>query len=357
MRISVIGGTGNIGTATVARLAADGHDVTGAARRLPRPGRMTTAATWRRVDVTSQSATEDLAALLEGSEACVFAAWAIQPMRRTDYQERVGVRGLEQTIAACRAAGVRHLVALSSTGAYAPGRTGRPVDESHPVTGNPLCAYSRQKAAAETVLAGAARDPAVAEQLVISWPRPSLVAQGKAAGSLGRVGVAPLMPRAVLPHLPVMPVGRNAELQVVHAEDVADAIARIIETRSPGPFNLSAPDVLGPREIAEPLGGRPLRLPSALLLRVTDALWAAHLWPLDAGWLRMAAEVPLVDTGRAERELGWRARHTGADAWRELVDAMARGLGGDTPATRPRSVRDDALRLVTSGPVTRRTRT
>jgi hypothetical protein len=105
------------------------------------------------------------------------------------------------------------------------------------------------------------------------------------------------------------------------------------------------------------LGGRPLRLPGKLLLRLTDALWGAHLWPLEGGWLHMAAEVPLIDCGRAERELGWRARHSGADTWRELVEAMSEGQGGDTPATRRRSVLDDALRLVTAGPVTRRTRT
>ena len=196
-----------------------------------------------------------------------------------------------------------------------------------------------------------------ADRLVISWPRPTLVAHAAAAGSLGRIGVAPVMPRRLLRHLPVMPLGRDARMQVVHADDVADAIARIIETRLPGPVNVAAPDVLGPREIAAPLGGRPLRLPGAFLLRLTDALWAAHLWPLEGGWLRMAAEVPLVGTGRAERELGWHARHSGADTWRELVDAMANGLGGDTPAMRRRSVLDDALRLFTQGPVTRRTRT
>jgi nucleoside-diphosphate-sugar epimerase len=318
---------------------------------------MGTLATWRRVDVTASSAPEDLVALLRGSDVCVYAAWAIQPMRRTDYQERVGVHGLVRTVEACRSAGVGHLVALSSTGAYSPGRNDRMVDETHPVSGNRLCAYSRQKAAMEDVIAKAVNDGGRTSRLVISWPRPTLVAQAAAAGSLGRVGVAPILPRRLLPHLPVMPLGRNAQLQVVHADDVADAIARIIEVRLPGPVNLAAPDVLGPREIAAPLGGRPLRLPGKLLLRLTDALWAAHLWPLEGGWLHMAVEVPLIDTGRAQRELGWQARHSGADTWRELVEAMATGLGGDTPATRPRSVLDDAVRLVTSGPVTRRSRT
>ncbi|HKX66567.1 MAG TPA: NAD-dependent epimerase/dehydratase family protein [Intrasporangium sp.] len=360
MRVTVIGGTGNVGSATVARLARDGHDVVAAARRLPRASRMGVLASWRRVDVTAPSAPEDLAALLRGSEVCVYAAWALQPMRRTQYQEHVGLQGLARTVDACRSEGVRHLVALSSTGAYSPGRDGSLVDESHPVKGNPACAYSRQKAAMEDVIAKAVNDvgrPAQSDPLLISWPRPTLVAQPAAAGSLGRIGVAPILPRRLLPHLPVMPLGRSAQLQVVHAEDVADAIARIIDTRLPGPVNLAAPDVLGPREIAAPLGGRPLLLPGKLLLHMTDALWTAHLWPLEGGWLHMAVEVPLIDTRRAERELGWQARHSGADTWRELVEAMASGLGGDTPATRPRSLLDDALRLVTAGPVTRRTRT
>lgn len=357
MRITVIGGTGNIGSATVARLAHEGHEVTAAARRLPRPDRIGSVATWCHVDVTAPSAAEDLAQLLRGADACVYAAWAIQPMRRTNYQEQVGVQGLTRTIAACRVAGVRQLVVLSSTGAYTPGRDGRRVDESHPVTGNPRCSYSRQKAATEAVIATALGTVDLSDRLVISWPRPTLVAQRSAAGALGRVGVPPILPRRLLPHLPVMPLGRNAQLQVVHADDVADAIARIIESRLPGPVNLAAPDVLGPREIAAPLGGRPLRLPAKLLLRLTDALWAAHLLPLEGGWLHMATEVPLVDSARAHRELGWQAGHSGADSWRELVEAVARADGGNTPATRRRSMMDDALRLVTSGPVTRRTRT
>ena len=357
MRVTVIGGTGNVGSATVTRLARDGHEVVAAARRLPRSRRKGALAMWRHLDVTASSAPEDLTALLRGSDVCVYAAWALQPMRRTDYQERVGVGGLSRTVEACRAAGVRHLVALSSTGAYSPGRDGRRVDESHPVRGNPACAYSRQKAAMEDVIAEAVKDGGRTDGLLISWPRPTLVAQPAAAGSLGRIGVAPILPRRLLPHLPVMPLGRNPQLQVVHADDVADAIARIIEAPLPGPVNLAAPDILGPREIAAPLGGRPLRVPGRLLLRLTDALWAAHLWPLEGGWLHMAVDVPLIDTGRAERELGWRAQHSGADTWRELVEAMANGLGGDTPATRRRSLLDDALRLVTAGPVTRRTRT
>jgi nucleoside-diphosphate-sugar epimerase len=195
--------------------------------------------------------------------------------------------------------------------------------------------------------------------LVVSRVRPALIFQDDAGAEITRYFLGPLVPTALLRagRLPVLPLPTGLRLQVVHADDVAQAISRILETRLPGPVNLAAPDILGAQEITDPLGGRPGRLPSPFLLRVTDALWAAHLWPLDAGWLRMAAEVPLIDSGRARRELGWQPEHSGADAWRELVEAMAQGLGGETPATRPRTLRDDLIRLVTSGPVTRRTHT
>lgn len=137
MRVTVIGGTGNNGTATVARLVSDGHDVTTVARRLPRPDRLSSSATWRRHGLTTAS-DSDLKDLLRGADACVYAAWAIQPMRRRDYQERVGVEGLSRTIDACRAVGVRHLVALSSSGAYAPSST--PVEPVASSDGGPSTA-------------------------------------------------------------------------------------------------------------------------------------------------------------------------------------------------------------------------
>lgn len=146
-------------------------------------------------------------------------------------------------------------------------------------------------------------------------------------------------------------------LQVVHADDVAHAVSRLVTSPVPGPFNLAAADVLGPPEVAAPLGGRALRLPQAAVIRAAEVAWEARLWPLDPGWLRMAAEVPLVVCDRARTELGWRPRMSAAETWRELVEGMAAGAGGPTPALRRRTVRDDLVQLLRGGPVTRRRRT
>lgn len=192
MRIAVIGGTGNIGTATVRSLSSGGHEVVSGSRRAP--ASTPDGVVWRHVDVAGPAAPEQLATVVRGAHTCVLAAWAIQPMRDPEYQTRVGVGGLERTLRACAAAGVRHVIVMSSTGAYAPVRDRRPVDESHPVTGNPSCGYSLQKAATEVVLTKATDDEHFGGRMLISWLRPTLVGQRIAAGALGRVGVSPASP-------------------------------------------------------------------------------------------------------------------------------------------------------------------
>jgi hypothetical protein len=49
----------------------------------------------------------------------------------------------------------------------------------------------------------------------------------------------------------------------------------------------------------------------------------------------MALAVPLMDIGRARRELGWAPAHTAGDALLELIDAMRRGDGLQTAPLEP----------------------
>jgi hypothetical protein len=46
----------------------------------------------------------------------------------------------------------------------------------------------------------------------------------------------------------------------------------------------------------------------------------------------MAVNVPLLDTGRIQRELGWTPRVGAADALVELLEGLAAGAEGPTPA-------------------------
>jgi UDP-glucose 4-epimerase len=121
-------------------------------------------------------------------------------------------------------------------------------------------------------------------------------------------------------------------VQVVHADDVAEAY-RLAATDpgAHGAYNVAAEPVLGPRELGDLLGARPVRVPERVLRRAAEWTWRAHLQPTPPGWLDMGLAVPVMDVSRARRELGWTPRHTAGETLLELLDGMRRRDGGDTP--------------------------
>jgi UDP-glucose 4-epimerase len=68
----------------------------------------------------------------------------------------------------------------------------------------------------------------------------------------------------------------------------------------------------------------------------------------------MAWGVPVVDAGRARRELGWSPRHDARSVLAEAVEGITLQRGTDTPALRPRRWAEQVVNLATRGPVSRR---
>jgi UDP-glucose 4-epimerase len=76
----------------------------------------------------------------------------------------------------------------------------------------------------------------------------------------------------------------------VHADDVADAIARELDAEVGGAVNLAAEPPITAHRIADALGARPVHIPSSLLQPVMSAAWHARLQQVDTGWLDMDSQ-------------------------------------------------------------------
>src|SRR5581483_5823154 len=98
-----------------------------------------------------------------------------------------------------------------------------------------------------------------------------------------------------------------------------------------GAFNLAADPPIGPPELAEILQARRLRMPRAALRAAAAATFALRLQPSEPGWVDMALAVPLLDSTRALRELGWQPTRTGTEALTELIAGMRSGTDYATP--------------------------
>lgn len=355
MRIVITGVSGNVGTALLRRLADSEteHDVVGVVRRPPDRLDGYGKVTWYGLDLADPDAAPELRDVFDGADAVVHLAWGFQPTHNTQYLHQVGVGGTAAILEAAHAARVGQLVHMSSVGTYAAGRYGRRVNESWPTTGIPSSPYSRDKSAAEAMLDDYERAHGDAG-ITIARMRPGFIVQRAAASGLMRYALPGYVPMLAVPLLPVLPLDRRLCIPLIHSDDVADALMRVVERRASGRFNLAAEPPLRRDDVGKVLGARPVHFPSAWLGPLVDLSWRIHLQPIDRGWLDMAFSVPLLDCGRAERELDWHPRWSSIDALTDVIRGVAQEAHADSPPLRRRLMREQLQRDVTDGPLTTR---
>ncbi|MDR3511477.1 MAG: NAD(P)H-binding protein [Caulobacteraceae bacterium] len=201
MRILVVGGYGLIGSAIVARLHAEGHDVVGAGRAIAAARRRAPAVRWIEADL-GKATIENWGRHLDGIEAVVNCAGALQDGGR-DNLRAVHVDGVARLLKACEHRGVTRFVHISAAG-LAPGRG---------------AGFNDTKLMSEALIEASSLD-----WLIL---RPALVIGPAAYG-----GTALLRGLAAFPF--VIPSIYPASLvQVVAIEDVAQAVSRSLGTEVP----------------------------------------------------------------------------------------------------------------------------
>jgi UDP-glucose 4-epimerase len=326
MRIVVTGATGNVGTSVLEALARDEavDSIIGVARRLPDLTLPKTS--WRAADI----AVDDLEPIFRGADCVIHLAWLIQPGRDLDLLHAVNVEGSARVFRAVVAAGVGSLVHASSVGAYSPGPKDRRVDEDWPTEGIPSAYYARQKADVERRLD---LFELAAPDVRVVRLRPALIFKRGAASEIRRLFVGPLLPsplvRASL--IPLVPDVDRLVFQAVHSSDVAEAYRLAATGDARGAFNIAAEPVLDPRALGDALDARPVPFHAGALRALADVSWRLHLQPTEPGWLDMARAVPVMDTARARRELGWEPTRGADEALLELLDGIRDGAEFPTP--------------------------
>jgi uncharacterized protein YbjT (DUF2867 family) len=275
LRILVLGATGFIGSAAVARLLASGHRVLAVARpgsrRAPADGQ-----DWLEIDIARATRESDWTPHLAGVDAVLNCSGVFQDSMR-DSTAGVHAEGPAALYEACAKRGVRRVVHISAIGA---GDT-------------PLSPFSETKGQGERALMA----------LDLDWVilRPSVVLGRDAYGS-----GALFRGLAALPWLPLIPGA--GPLQPVWIDDLTRTVLRLIEPDAPARLTL---EIVGPERMS--------------MAQIVQRYRAWLGWP-PAREIQVPAWLlaPAYRLGDAAGRLGWRPPIR-SNARRE----MARGAVGD----------------------------
>ncbi len=337
MRIAITGATGNVGTALLRRLADERDiEVIGIVRRPPAPdaGAPYDRVQWHSADLSEPGSVADLVNWFTEVDAVVHLAWQAQPSQDRARLRRINLNGVRHVLTAMREAQVTNLLYASSTAVYTPGPKNRTVDERWPISGLGRSGFSVDKAAVEALLDRIELDR---PNLRLVRLRQTLVLQYDAGAEITRYFLGRLIPRSLLRsgRFAVVPRNQHLRLQVVHADDVAEAYLLALRGEHAGTFNIAAEPVLDGQLVAAEMDCWAPRVPMFLLRLLNRLAWRTRLVPAEEGWLELAAAVPLVDCSRAARELGWQPRHDARETLRELLSGVDAGAGTATAPMRP----------------------
>ena len=225
----------------------------------------------------------------------------------------VNVAGTANVLVAARDAGVGKVVHTSSSAIFGiPDQN--PVDEY--TAPKPLEAYGRAKAEAEALCREAAADG-----LDVSIVRPRTIL------GHGRLGIMAVLFELVEAGAPVFVMGSgDNRYQLVHADDLADAVLRVSERSGPSTYNIGATEFGTMRETLEQLcahvgtGSRVRSLPVAAARSGMKVLSTARLAPFAPYHWLLYSESLWFDTTKAQRDLGWSPTHSNASMVIESYD-------------------------------------
>jgi uncharacterized protein YbjT (DUF2867 family) len=194
MRVLVTGAYGLIGSAVLARLHRDGHELVGTGRKIETAQRQFPYARWIAADFCDLQSKEAWTKLLTGNDAVVNCAGAFQQSLRDDLAA-VHVSAPRALFAACQDLGIKRVVQISAMGAGLQGAS----------------AFAKTKGQADAALAASA----------LPWIilRPGVVlASGVYGASAMLRGLAGLPWRIPL-------IAGDREVRIVSVEDVAETVA------------------------------------------------------------------------------------------------------------------------------------
>ena len=250
------------------------------------------------------AAQADLAELFTGADVVVHLAFAADTEWRETGSERENVEGTRRVLQAATAAGVRHVVGLSSAMVYGAWPNNPvPITEDAPLRPNLKFAYGVQRAQVEHLLTEWVQSAPGRTAAVL---RPCVALGEEGTGWIARSLAAAAGLRLA---------EEDPPSQYLHLDDLAAAVDLARVDRLDGPFNV-APDGWVPGETVRALAGATprLRMPAVVASRLAVLRWRFQRGPIPPGMLPFAAHSWLISNDRL-KAAGRRPHRTSEQAY------------------------------------------
>lgn len=117
---------------------------------------------------------------------------------------------------------------------------------------------------------------------------------------------------------PVSLLGFDPMVQIIHVEDVVEAIEKSLKPGIRGVFNITGPGAIALSVLQRQLGRKKVPVPEAFARRILQTMWDLRLTTFPPAELDFIKFVCMVDGGRAREVLGYRPKKS----LRETIESV-----------------------------------
>ena len=276
-----------------------------------------------RGDVRDRAAMRELLER-ERPDALLHLAFLLDPIHDEARMYDIDVNGTQAVLEAASHAGTEQVLVTSSASAYGAFPDNPvPIAEDHPVRGQPDFSYARHKAEADRVCQlWAAEHP----DRVMTIVRPTIVFGPNVDNFLSHGFTES-------PFMPVMD-GVEADLQLVHEDDVVTAITGLLEANQGGAFNVAADGLIKTREAAELIGTKVREMKFRTVYRMYALAWRLHAPGVEApaGSLHFIRHPWVVSNDKLKAATGWEPSYDTREVFLQTMRAKGLIEGPQEPA-------------------------
>ena len=323
MRYVVTGGSGYIGSRLIERLLErdDTERVVICDIRPPRLYRPRIE--YQELDVRDGARARQILER-EQPDALVHLAFVLNPMHDEQAMYDIDVNGTQRVLEAASAAGTQQVLVTSSTTAYGAFPDNPvPLTEDHPVRGVADFEYARDKAESDRICQlWALRHP----ERTMTIVRPCIVFGPSVDNYIVRLWTKqPFQADFGGPDVP---------FQLVHEDDLVDAIVGLLDGGHGGAFNVTGDGLMTFREAGDIIGLPRRRVPEGAYRRFAGLMWKLRLAETPPGNLHFAVHPWVASNEKVKETLGWQPRYS----TRETFDITMRTRGAlseEAPAGLP----------------------
>jgi len=265
--------------------------------------------TFCREDIRS----EKIADLLTGVDVLYHLAFIVGEIQDKDETRDININGSRNVFSACTRNHVGKVIYTSSMTVYG-SRPGNPIGftEESPVCRDEGNYYNISKAEVEDF----------AIEFFEGHPETTLTIL-RAALLVGP-NINNMFSRLWSLKVSALPAGNAAHNQLIHEQDLGEALYLACEKDLPGIYNVTADDAVATRWCFETAGATVLSLPEFLLKPLANLAFKLGLFPASGGWVGLSKYTVFGLSTKFKKAAGWEPKYTSAEAFQTYVEARRR---------------------------------